>query len=48
LLLGEAVALSVLQDQAASYLGENFDGFNITKFDGTSPTVWLCRPLWRA
>ena len=39
LLLGEAVALSVLQGQANSYPGESFEGFTITKFDGTSITV---------
>ncbi len=37
--LGEAVALSVLRDQSNNYVGENFDGFNITKFDGTTVTV---------
>jgi hypothetical protein len=39
LLLGEAVALSVLRDQATNYAGENFSGFAITRFDGTSFTV---------
>jgi hypothetical protein len=39
LLLGEAVAVSVLQDQVNNYLGENLEGFNITKFDGTSASV---------
>ena len=37
--LGEAVALSVLHDQSNNYVGENFEGFNITKFDGTTITV---------
>jgi hypothetical protein len=37
--LGEAVALSVLRDQSNNYVGENFDGFTITKFDGTTVTV---------
>ena len=37
--LGEAVALSVLRDQCNNYVGENFDGFTITKFDGTTVTV---------
>lgn len=39
LLLGEAAALSVLSDQSSDYLGENFNGFTITKFDGTTVTV---------
>jgi len=39
LLLGEAVALSVLRDQSNNYVGENFAGFTITKFDGTTITV---------
>jgi hypothetical protein len=39
LLLGEAAALSVLSDQSSDYLGENFTGFTITKFDGTTVTV---------
>jgi hypothetical protein len=29
----------VLQDQVNNYLGENFEGFNIAKFDGTSAIV---------
>jgi hypothetical protein len=33
-LLGEAVALSVLRDQSSSYVGEDFEGFTITTFDG--------------
>jgi membrane-associated phospholipid phosphatase len=37
--LGEAVAISLLQDQSNNYAGENFDGFTITKFDGTTVTV---------
>ena len=37
--LGEAVALSILRDQANDYLGEDFAGFTITKFDGTTITV---------
>jgi hypothetical protein len=36
--LGEAVALSILSDQKETY-GEEFSGFEITKFDGTSITV---------
>jgi len=37
--LGEAVAISLLQDQSNNYPGENFDGFMITKFDGTMVIV---------
>jgi hypothetical protein len=37
--LGEAVALSVLRDQSENYVGENFEGFMITTFDGTTITV---------
>jgi hypothetical protein len=33
--LGEAVALSILADQKGVY-GEDFEGFQITKFDGTT------------
>src|SRR5205823_1929665 len=36
--LGEAVAISILRDQRASY-NEQFGGFNFTKFDGTTITV---------
>ena len=36
--LGEAVAISVLRDQQLTY-NENFDGFSLTRFDGTSVTV---------
>jgi len=35
--LGEAVALSILQDKAACY-NEKFS-VNITKFDGTTATI---------
>jgi hypothetical protein len=38
LLLGEALAISVLRDQAATY-SENYQGFPFTKFDGTTETV---------
>lgn len=38
LLLGEALAISVLQDQKATY-NETFNGFSLTKFDGTTITV---------
>ncbi len=38
ILLGEAVALSILRDQRASY-NEVFNGFSLTKFDGTTVTV---------
>jgi hypothetical protein len=37
-LLGEAVAISVLADQRATF-NENFSGCTFTKFDGTSITV---------
>lgn len=36
--LGEAVAISILKDQRRSY-NEKFDGFSLTKFDGTTVTV---------
>jgi len=36
--LGEAVALSILKDQRATY-NEAFRGFSLTKFDGTTVTV---------
>lgn len=36
--LGEAVALSILSDQKSVY-GEDFGGFEITRFDGTNVTV---------
>jgi hypothetical protein len=39
LLLGEAVAISILRDQRNVYAGEDFGGFSITKFDGTTITV---------
>ena len=32
--LGEAAAISVLSDQSNNYVGEDFEGFTITKFDG--------------
>ncbi len=38
ILLGEAVALSILRDQRASY-NEVFNGFSLTKFDGTTVTI---------
>jgi len=37
-LLGEALAISVLRDQAATY-AENYQGFTFTRFDGTPETV---------
>jgi len=37
--LGEAAAISVLSDQANNYVGKDFAGFTITKFDGTTITV---------
>jgi hypothetical protein len=36
--LGEAIALSMLADQRACY-NETFNGFSLTKFDGTTVTV---------
>jgi hypothetical protein len=38
LLLGEAVTISILRDQRATY-NEPFNGFTFTKFDGTTITV---------
>jgi len=38
LLLGEAVAISILRDQHRTF-NEPFDGFTFTKFDGTTITV---------
>jgi membrane-associated phospholipid phosphatase len=38
MLLGEALAISVLKDQKLSY-NEAFSGFSLTKFDGTTITV---------
>lgn len=38
LILGESVALSVMRDQKSSY-NESFDGFSLTKFDGTTIRV---------
>ena len=36
--LGEAIAISVLKDQKRCY-NEQFSGFSLTKFDGTTVTV---------
>jgi len=36
--LGEQIAIGILQDQRACY-NENFSGFSLTKFDGTTVTV---------
>ncbi|CAN5210888.1 vanadium-dependent haloperoxidase [soil metagenome] len=36
--LGEALAISILRDQAGCYM-EQFNGFSLTKFDGTTITV---------
>ncbi|HET6891857.1 MAG TPA: vanadium-dependent haloperoxidase, partial [Pyrinomonadaceae bacterium] len=36
--LGEAVAIQLLKEQRATY-NENFSGFSLTKFDGTTVTV---------
>jgi hypothetical protein len=38
LLLGEAVAISVLKDYRTTY-NEPFSSFSLTKFDGTAITV---------
>ena len=38
LVLGEALAISILRDQRATY-NESFSGFTFTKFDGTKITV---------
>jgi hypothetical protein len=38
MLLGEAVAISVLTDYRSTYK-ETFSGFVLTKFDGTTITV---------
>ena len=37
-MLGEAIAISILRDQRATY-SEPFGGFTFTKFDGTTVTV---------
>ena len=37
-LLGEALAITILRDQRPTY-NENFNGFTFTKFDGTTITV---------
>jgi hypothetical protein len=37
--LGEAAAISVFRDQSNNYVGEDFEGFTITKFGGTRITV---------
>ena len=39
LLLGEAAAISVLRDQRNNCVGEDFEAFTVTKFDGTTITV---------
>ncbi len=36
--LGEAIAISIMRDQKACY-NEQFNGFSLTKFDGTTVTV---------
>ncbi|MEP6903804.1 MAG: vanadium-dependent haloperoxidase, partial [Actinomycetota bacterium] len=38
MLLGEALAISILKDQRLAY-NEVFNGFSLTKFDGTTITV---------
>jgi len=37
--LGEAVAISLLRDQSENSVGEDFEGFTITTFDGHTITV---------
>jgi hypothetical protein len=37
--LGERVAISILRDQGSNYAGEEFEGFEITTFDGKTITV---------
>jgi hypothetical protein len=37
--LGEALAISILRDQRATYFGEEFDGFSFTSFDGAAIRV---------
>lgn len=37
--LGEAAALNILRDQSNNYAGENFEGFEITTFDGQTIAV---------
>jgi hypothetical protein len=39
LILGEAIAISILRDQSNIYAGEDFTGFTISKFDGTTLVV---------
>ena len=36
--LGEAVAIGILQDYSTTY-NEAFQGFSLTKFDGTTITI---------
>ncbi len=36
--LGEAIAISIMREQKTCY-NEQFDGFSLTKFDGTNITV---------
>ena len=37
--LGEAVAIGLLRDQSNNYAGEDFEGFEITTFDGKTITI---------
>ena len=37
--LGEAVAISLLRDKRNDFAGEDFEGYTITKFDGTTVIV---------
>jgi hypothetical protein len=45
--LGEAVAISILRDQQKVYAGEDFAGFQITTFDGTTRIVMPSHMMWR-
>jgi len=38
MLLGEEVAIGILHDYRATY-NEDFEGFSLTKFDGTKITI---------
>ena len=45
--LGEAVAIGILQDYSATYQ-EVFEGFSLTKFDGTKITINAALPMTSA
>ena len=48
MLLGEALALSILSNQSNNDTEEDFDGFVITKSDGTTVTVQLFHADFRS